>query len=304
MRRINATLPSSWIFTSSTTSSRTISESALLDDAILDVVLQPRHEEDLLPGQLQPPVHIRVATIEHQHRAWLKPLSAGHLDLRGLARSHYRKLRQVAVMVQHQVQLHRPLAAAVQRPVEDAQTQRDHGRVQTEQLVFEAELPLATLCRLRPAALIETLEHGLEQRPWTVLVGVGQRGALRRGIDAQVAELPFAGRQSAGDLAQCLRMPQLAKQHRNELGPAAKATCVALSLMLSYSGLKLQAGELLQHLRENAAYSIHGGGLLRLLSVLPGTNTTYQSRRLLIPQQLIWTSLDSRRPLFRRWSPS
>jgi hypothetical protein len=83
----------------------------------------------------------------------------------------------------------------------------------------------------------------------------------------------------------------LAKQHRNELGPAAKATCVALRLMLSYSGLKLQAGELLQHLRENAAYSIHGGGLLRLLSVLAGTNTTYQSRRLLIPQQLIWTSL-------------
>jgi hypothetical protein len=87
-------------------------------------------------------------------------------------------------------------------------------------------------------------------------------------------------------------VPQLAKQHGDELRPAPKTTCVALSLVLSYGGFKLQAGELLQHLRENAAYSIHGGGLLRLLSVLAGTNTTYQSCRLIIiSQKLIWTSL-------------
>jgi hypothetical protein len=88
-------------------------------------------------------------------------------------------------------------------------------------------------------------------------------------------------------------MAQLAKQHRDELGPARETTRVTFGSVLPHGGLELQAGEELQHLGENATYSIHGGDLLSVVIVLGWNNlTTYQNRRL-TPQTLIWTSLIS-----------
>jgi hypothetical protein len=50
----------------------------------------------------------------------------------------------------------------------------------------------------------------------------------------------------------------LAKQHGNELGPTIESSGVAFGSVLPHSGGKVTAGEQLQQLRKNAAYSIQG----------------------------------------------
>jgi hypothetical protein len=57
-------------------------------------------------------------------------------------------------------------------------------------------------------------------------------------------------------------MPQLAEQHGHKLRPAFEAAGMTLRFVLLHRGFELVAGEFLQHLRKDAAYSIHGGVLL------------------------------------------
>src|SRR5689334_342526 len=57
-------------------------------------------------------------------------------------------------------------------------------------------------------------------------------------------------------------MPQLAEQHGHKLRPAFEAAEMTLRFVLLHPGFELVAGEFLQHLRKDAAYSIHGGVLL------------------------------------------
>jgi hypothetical protein len=54
----------------------------------------------------------------------------------------------------------------------------------------------------------------------------------------------------------------LAKQHRDELLPAGETATLPLCRVLPNQRLKLQAREELQTPDEDAAYSIHGGGLV------------------------------------------
>jgi hypothetical protein len=53
-------------------------------------------------------------------------------------------------------------------------------------------------------------------------------------------------------------MAELAKQHGNELGPTIESSGVAVGSMLPHGGGEVTAGEQLQQLRKNAAYSIQG----------------------------------------------
>jgi hypothetical protein len=75
-----------------------------------------------------------------------------------------------------------------------------------------------------------------------------------------VPQLAFAGGQSATNLAQGLRPPQVTEQHGHELPPATEPASVALGPVLGDRLLELLAGKQLQHLAENAGYSYHGGG--------------------------------------------
>jgi hypothetical protein len=59
-------------------------------------------------------------------------------------------------------------------------------------------------------------------------------------------QLAFAGRKPARDLAQALRVAQLAEQHRDQLRPTAEAARMTLGFMLLDPGLKLQTREELQ----------------------------------------------------------
>src|SRR5215467_14825484 len=112
-----------------------------------------------------------------------------------------------------------------------------------------------------------------------MLIGIRQGALVRRGSDAQVFHLAFNRPQPIADLPQRLGLPQLAKQHRHKLSPTIKSARVALGLMLPHGFLELDAGEEVEQLGENAAYSIQGGSLRRLNLVLDGPKSKLPTYR-------------------------
>jgi hypothetical protein len=107
--------------------------------------------------------------------------------------------------------------------------------------MLETKLPLAVLS-LQLTALQQLVKHGSEQLPGTMLVGIAQSGSFRRLVNAQMAQFSLTGGQTTRDLAQTLRMPQLAKQHRDHLRPTGESARMPLGLMLLYGGFELQSG--------------------------------------------------------------
>ena len=95
-----------------------------------------------------------------------------------LAGGNDRKARQVAVVIEQQMQLDRSLGGAKLRPVMHAQAQIDHRGVQAHQLVLESEL-LRLLAPWQSQLRLETREEPVEeilvQLPRSMLVHVGQR---------------------------------------------------------------------------------------------------------------------------------
>ncbi len=65
--------------------------------------------------------------------------------------------------------------------------------------------------RAQPLAAIseQLVEHGFEQLPGPMAVGVGQRGACRRFGQTQMLQFPFTGLQPFGDLPKRFRLRQL-----------------------------------------------------------------------------------------------
>jgi hypothetical protein len=193
--------------------------------------------------------------VNRQDRARREPQRARHLDLAGLAFRHHGERRQVAVVVQQQVQLDGALRPPVFRPVEHAHRQVDDASVQAHQFVLETELlPPALAAHQFLAFEQRLLEHRLVELPRPVLIGIGQRGPLRRHRYSQVLQLPLAARQAAANLAQRMRASQLAKQHGQELAPTGETPRVPLGLVLLDRLLEIPARKQLQYLRENAAY--------------------------------------------------
>src|SRR5579864_2503891 len=102
------------------------------------------------------------------------------------------------------------------------------------------------------------MEHGLEQLPGPMAVGIGQRGARRGLRQTEVFQLPFTGLQPFCDLAQRFGLPQLTEKHRDELSPAAETPCMPLRMVLPDRLFKPVPRNQLQNLTADAAYSFHG----------------------------------------------
>ena len=89
--------------------------------------------------------------------------------------------RQIAIVIENQMQLDRALGALSLGPVIQRQAQVDDSRIDTDEFVLETEFLLAhPFGRDR---LEQALEDLLEQLPRTMTGGVGQRRA-RRCLDA------------------------------------------------------------------------------------------------------------------------
>jgi hypothetical protein len=99
---------------------------------------------------------------------------------------------------------------------------------------------------------VETLKerHGIERIPPVVEFVIEQTSILRIHEADDIALLHFRAR--------------LLKRFRNVSVVRFKPAGMTLGFVLLHRRLELVTGELLQHLREDAAYSIHGGSSVRL----------------------------------------
>ena len=194
--------------------------------------------------QFPKPLIIHVAAVNGQDRARLEPQCPRHLDLAGLPFGHHRERGQVAIVVQQQVQFDRALGSPEFGPVEHAHRQVDDAPIQAHQLVLEAEfLPPALVAHQFLAFHQRLLKQCLVEFPRPILISVGQGGFLRRHGHPQMLQLPFATCQAATNLAQGMRPPQLAKQHRQELPPTGETPRVPLGFVFLDGLLELPARE-------------------------------------------------------------
>ena len=107
--------------------------------------------------------------------------------------------------------------------------------------------------RLRLTPLQQVVEDSFVQLPGMMFIGVAQRRSFGRIGDTQMTQLSLACRQPTGNLAQALRVTQLAEQHRDHLRPTGKTACVPLGFVPLYRSLKLKARNQLQNLTEYPA---------------------------------------------------
>src|SRR5262245_12723138 len=185
------------------------------------------------------------------------------------------KAGQITVMVEQEVKLNGPFGAAKLRPVKNTDAQVDHRGVQTDQLVFKAELLFER--SLFVAALQQSKEKFLVQFPGSMFVGVGQRRTVRRFINPQMRQFPFATRKPVANLSQRVGTSQLAEHHQNKLIPAAKTTGMGLGFSFPNQKLKFASRKKLENLTEHATESIMLGLLLsgalgRLRESFPNCN--------------------------------
>ena len=137
-----------------------------------------------------------------------------------LAFGDHSETRQASVMVEQEVKFDGPLGPAELRPIKHFQTEINDRRIQAEKFIFEAEGLWGGDPLTAPKQLHEDF---LEELPWSMRIGVRQRGAFRRVAHTKVSELSFYAGQTTADLAQAVRPAKLAKQHRNKLRPAVKS---------------------------------------------------------------------------------
>jgi hypothetical protein len=89
------------------------------------------------------------------------------------------KRRQIAIMVEKQVELDGTFGPSDLSPVEQRKGQVDDAGIQAHELVFEPELFAGAPTGHAQLALCqELLEHSLVERPGAVRISVGESGAL------------------------------------------------------------------------------------------------------------------------------
>jgi hypothetical protein len=106
--------------------------------------------------------------------------------------SDHPKAGQITIMVQKQMKLNGSFGAAKLGPIKHAHAQVNHRGVQTDQLVLKSELLFERSVFV--AALQQSKEKFLVQLPGSMFIGIGQRRTVRRFINPQMREFPFATR--------------------------------------------------------------------------------------------------------------
>ena len=138
------------------------------------------------------------------------------------------KYRQVAVMVQKQMELYRPFRLTKLGPIKKAGAKLDHRGIQTEELVPESKLPLAEI--QLPALAQELVKYLLVQLPRPMFIGIGQRRSLRSRMEPQMLRFTKTTGQAAADLSQRMGLSQLAKKHGHKLVPATESLGASFGL--------------------------------------------------------------------------
>ena len=141
----------------------------------------------------------------------------------------------VVVMIQQDMDLDPTLGTAETRPGEKTEAKGDGRGVKTHEFVFEAEFAFPSPAEL--ASVTKTLqkhpEQALVECDRAVLVGVGERGPVGPFRNTEMFELAQAAGQAPADFPERIRMGEVAKQHGDELRPAAEPFGLVLSVVFS-----------------------------------------------------------------------
>jgi len=231
-----------------------------------------------------------VAAVIHDDRSRLQFKGSGDCHIVHLAGGDDAKARQVAVVIEQQVQLDGTFGGAKLGPIVHLQTQVDHGGIQAHQFVLEAELlrPLRPRQRqLGLKACEQQVKHILIQLPGPMLVHVREGRAGQR-FNPQMRQLALAAPQSLFDLPQAVGTSQLAEQHRHELLPAAHSPRMPFGVELAHFALKVHARNKLDNLTEQAAKSVHVESFCCMQKRCGNRSSLHRKAQRLL---LIWTTV-------------
>ena len=156
---------------------------AVINHLKIGVAFHPADKIDALGAPLAEQRVIRKTPVDDNDGTRAQPEAASDLDLVGQAVGDAGKDREIAVMVQEQMNLDRALGLNVFGPGEQAKAEIDDGGVQTQKLVLEPELVARTVKR-QPGKRL--MEKRLVELPTPVGVGIGQRGLARGVLDPQM----------------------------------------------------------------------------------------------------------------------
>jgi len=174
----------------------------LLYHLVHRIFLQACDKVDFLCGPLAEQPVVAVSAIHGDDGAGVEGEGVGHLDITAFGFGDEHVARQVIIVVQQNVSLDAALSPAELGPRKQLQAQRNGGRVEGQQLVFEAELLFA---RAQSFFVAEPLERGVKQilvqLGGPVLVGIREGGFIGGLTDAEMHQFAQATAQAIANLA-------------------------------------------------------------------------------------------------------
>ena len=117
-------------------------QGAVLYDFISSVAFESRNEEDTGFSPLKEEFKVTVAPIHSDNAASGKREMVCGGDIGSLTISYHGKVRQIAVVIQQQVELNGTFGLTEVSPGKQAETKVDGSRIEAEQLILEAEFSL------------------------------------------------------------------------------------------------------------------------------------------------------------------
>ena len=145
----------------------------LLDDCVIGIVLLSCHKENSFRVPSGKEGIVGVAPVAGDNGSFRKREILCDGDLMDTPLRDMGKDGEIAVMVEEEVELDRPLRLPEGGPIKKRSAEIDDGGIQTEELILEAKLLCA---RDGPALLEKLIEQLLVELPGSFLIRVGQRG--------------------------------------------------------------------------------------------------------------------------------
>ena len=230
---------------------------AVMYDFVSSVAFESGNEEDTGVIPLKEEFKVTVSPVHSDDTACGKRKEAGGDDIGSFAIGDHGEVRQIAVVVEQQVELNGAFGLTEISPGKHAQTEVNDGGVDTEQLVLEAKLLLFARA-LAAAEVPQMKESILIKLPWSVGVSVGKRTPGGGGEQSQVTELATGDGQAVADLSQALGLGKLAEEHGDILVPGGEALGMTFCPAFMDKAQKEDPGDDLENLAEQTCGKLHG----------------------------------------------
>lgn len=240
-----------------------LGNSPVLDNFVEGIVFHPGDEEDTgsRPGTEERIVVVGPVKGDDGARRQVEQMGNGLVVLPRLGDTDVS--RHIVVMIQQDMDLDPALGAAKARPGEQAEAEGNGRGVEAHELVLESEFSLSVLSEFAGVTemLQERPEQALVECGRSVLIGVGESGALGAFGNPEMLELAKATGQSSANFPERVRMSEVAEEHGDKLRPATEPFCLVLGTMVDDQFLELGTGNMLKKLTKQTRNLYHGVAL-------------------------------------------